>query len=341
MSDGKPPEGISGMLKMVVGKVFEQTVGESLSKPSSIGLILLFIVLFFVFLYIGAAVNRGKNNCEILQKNSTLTMLPLDTAEIKNLALKNAFVKTAYNCCCTGDFKNDYVDKCALLNCAKHGVRALDFTIYSLHGKPVISASTLRSTKYKEMYNSLPFSKTMTYVKQLFLYDSANCPNIKDPLFLIFRIQSDKPEIYNDMASSLQEVFGYGNSTKNLLFPPEDLENKTIGSMMGQVVIFIDSIGAKVQSSLTTISFPLGNLSNKIYRESEAYDTLVSGQKPNKEHINILFPDYQTKNNNYDYDTVGIQQGFQFIGLNFQLDDVYLDLYNKKFNKSILKRPDQ
>jgi hypothetical protein len=110
---------------------------------------------------------------------------------------------------------------------------------------------------------------------------------------------------------------------------------------MGQVVIFADSIGTKVQSSLTALSFPLGNLTNKIYRETEAYDILVSGHHPNQEHINILFPDYQTKNNNYDFDTVGLQQGFQFIGLNFQLNDVYLDLYNEKFKQSILKKPDQ
>ena len=33
--------------------------------------------------------------------------------------LKDFYVKTAYNSCATGKFKNDYVDLCALNNCAK------------------------------------------------------------------------------------------------------------------------------------------------------------------------------------------------------------------------------
>ena len=310
---------------------------EKASKQA-LTLVFLFIILFFVFLYIGASVNRRKNNCEIIRKYSRQSMRKIN--DVLEIPIKKTFIKTAYNCCCAGDFKNDYVDICALMNCAKQGVRALDFTIYSLHGKPVISASTLKSKRYKEMYNSLPFSTTMAQVKQMFIYDTANCTNTQDPLFLIFRIQSDKPAIYSKMAESLQTTFGYGNSSGNLLFAPvKDFNNQPIKQFMGKVVILVES-GAKVKSTLTPlVALTLGTLENQIYRETDAYDVLVSGQTPNKDYVNVLFPDYQPKNNNYDYETVGIKQGFQFIGLNFQLEDLYLDLYNEKFNQSILPQP--
>jgi hypothetical protein len=134
------------------------------------------------------------------------------------------YVKTAYNCCCRGNFRNHYVDLvngdaddyCALRNCALNGVRALDFTIFSINKKPVISASTTSENTYKELYNHIDFNSTMQKVKQYFLTDS-NTSKISDPLFLILRIQSALADIYNSIAYSLIQTFGLGNSSANML----------------------------------------------------------------------------------------------------------------------------
>jgi len=312
---------------------------SGVSSRNMLTIIMLFIVLFFTIFYIVEAVNRGKNNCETIRKYSAQEMKSISD-EVKALPIKKTFIKTAYNCCCTGGFKNDYVDICALTNCAKQGVRALDFTIYSLHGKPVISASTLPSKRYKEMYNSLPFGVTMTKVKQLFLEDTANCRNTKDPLFLIFRIQSNRPDLFSKMAEALQTTFGYGSSVNRLFAPSTDFDNVTIELLMGKVVILVERTGPKIQSILSPlVALEFGTLDHKIYRETDAYDVLIAGQEPNKAHVNILYPDYQATSNNYDYETVGIRQGFQFIGMNFQLEDLYLETYNAKFDCSILAIP--
>lgn len=312
---------------------------KDFNSRNMLTMIMLFILLFFTIFYIVEAVNRGKNNCETIRKYSPQAMKSISD-EVKSLPIKKTFIKTAYNCCCTGGFKNDYVDGCALTNCAKQGVRALDFTVYSLHGKPVISASTLPSKRYKEMYNSLPFHATMTKVKQLFLEDPANCTNTQDPLFLIFRIQSDRPDLFSKMAEALQTTFGYGSSVNRLFSPAKDFDNVTIGQLMGKVVILVERTGPKIQSILSPlVALELGTLDHKIYRETDAYDVLIAGQEPNKDHVNILYPDYQASSNNYDYETVGIQQGFQFIGMNFQLEDLYLDTYKSKFDCSILAIP--
>ena len=68
-----------------------------------------------------------------------------DTEQGSNYKLKDFYIKTAYNCFSSGKFKNDYVDNCALTNCASYGVRALDMQIYSVKNQPVISFSALKS----------------------------------------------------------------------------------------------------------------------------------------------------------------------------------------------------
>ena len=56
--------------------------------------------------------------------------LPLIINNLANtfLLLFN-YIKTAYNCCSGGNYKNDYVDLCVLKNILKQGVRGLDFEI--------------------------------------------------------------------------------------------------------------------------------------------------------------------------------------------------------------------
>lgn len=312
--------------------------------PNMMVMLLMFVLLFFVLLYVFLMVRKQDYNCKLIQSYPYQTMNTL-TNEVLQTPLNKTSVKTAYNCCCTGDFKNDYVDSCALMNCAKQGVRALDFTVYSLHGEPVIAAATIGSKRYKEMYNSLPFSKTMSQVKQMFLYDSVNCSNITDPLFLIFRIQSSNINIYSKMGDILTSVFGDGNASGNKLYKPTDqqpLDTELISNLKGKVIILVDITGLTgfENSKLFPITaLQLGTISNQIYRESEAYDLLETGVNANDTYINVLYPDYQSKSINYDFNTVGLKQHFQFIGLNFQMNDVYLDGYNKMFTSSIIIFP--
>ena len=51
--------------------------------------------------------------------------------------------------------------------------------------------------------------------------------------------------------------------------------------------------------------------------------------------LNILYPTYDASSKNYDFVRTGIASGIQFIGLNFQMNDVYLKAYNTKYFKSL------
>lgn len=313
--------------------------------------IVIFIIVASFFIYVYVVLKRDKNNCTKLDTKMNTNIVPLLTntkINLKNTTLNQTFIKTAYNCCCSGQFKNDYVNYCALINCAKQGVRALDFTIYSLKGNPVIAASTLKSNDYKETYNSLPFSDTMSQVYQYFISSNMNCPNISDPLFLIFRVQSLLKKTYDQMASILNATFGDNSLNGNIIFyvksnGDKPLDNVLLSALTNdkiqgcKVIIIIDITGLQKdlykKSSLSLLSaLDIGNGDNIIYRETDLI------QQPDIENLtspslSFLYPDYSNSSNNYNF-VDGLKYKINFIGLSFQTNDVHLKVFNDMFSKS-------
>ncbi len=332
----------------VPGKINE-LIGTDNSGLILTILIFCMVTIFIVYAYI--TVRRKTFNCEVLSKNRVITtMKTVDTGTAFNLMLKDCIVKTAHNCCCTGDFRNDYVDYCGLLNAAKQGFRALDFQIFSLNGQPIVSESTASNNNYKEMYNSLPFNDVLLNVKRYFIQDTINCPNVNDPLFLIFRFKTNNIDIFDNMAKSLNTVFGSANSAGNIIYMPQSpntIDTAKIGDLFKKVIIMIDTTGlTNFESSRLYLitSLKLGTVDNQIYREGEVVSNLVNGTtftNKFKGYVNLLYPDIGSSSENYDFVTTGINTGIQFIALNAQSPDTYLDAYNTKYfnTYSIIKKP--
>lgn len=301
--------------------------------------ILLFMVISIIVVllfYVSYKFGLKSQNCTtITKKKDTLNMIPI-TKDF-NKPLSSYFIKTAYNCFCSGRFKNDYVDVCALQNCANYGVRALDFQIYSLNNKPIISASTVNSNKYKEIYNYIPFYTGMQNIKKYFLNTN---PNSDDPLFLIFRLYTTNSPVYDIMGNTLNEIFGYSNRGQgNRIYIKglnETLDKKPLSSLMKKVIIIVDATHgdpAKFNSSKLRLytSMTLGTQINKIYRENDVLNTLsYNSQKliDVSNNLNIVYPNLEYSNSNYDFVTTGINNGISFIGMNFQNNDIYLKEYN-------------
>jgi hypothetical protein len=296
----------------------------------------IFLFLSFFLLYVFVSLKKRKYHCNVLSKTEIQTSIKPLTKFKTDVSLNKVYVKTAYNCCCVGEFKNDYVDTCALVNCAKQGVRALDFTIFSLNNQPVVSASSFNSPLYKEQYNSLPFSEVMQQVKRSFLLDTLNCPNTTDPLFLIFRIQSRHKRIYDKMGDILQSSFGSGNLAGNMIYTDiNQMKKANLKQFIGKVVIMVDTTGlsgyeSSKLSKLSVVNF--GNIENRIIRTKDVYDENRRDRTP----LTILYPDLQTSSDNFDF-TLGLPLGIQFIGLNFQTKDQYLDAYNAFFANAAFK----
>ena len=79
--------------------------------------------------------------------------------------LYDYYIKTAYNACSGGSYKNDFVDINILKTIINQGVRCLDFEIYSINDQPVVSSSTSDDYYVKETFNSVSFGDVMKTIK--------------------------------------------------------------------------------------------------------------------------------------------------------------------------------
>ena len=94
------------------------------------------------------------------------------------------YIKTAYNSCSGGSYKNNFVDICNLKAIIKQGVRCLDFEIYSVNNQPVVATSTSDSYYVKETFNSVNFGSVMDTIRN-YAFSGGTCPNPTDPLLIV------------------------------------------------------------------------------------------------------------------------------------------------------------
>lgn len=328
-------------------------INEMIAKTKQYKLYFVLFIFFLMFIfflyYISKKMSLKQNNCKriegIIPKNTGTVSIGSINGIILDDNINSFFIKTAYNCCCAGNFKNDYVDICALKNCAYQGVRALDFQIYSLKNKPIISASSMKTNKYKEIYNYLDFYETMVNVKRFFINDPTYSSNLKDPLFLIFRLYSTNSVIYDIMAKTLNELFGYSNPAGNLIYinpMNSTLDNASIKNLNGKVIIIVDSTYGDsskfVSSKLNKYnSLQIGTLNNNVYREENSLIQLKKINADSSTNLTFLYPDLGFSSSNYDYITKGVFNKISFIGMNYQTSDKYLKNYNLMFTIGSVK----
>jgi hypothetical protein len=317
-----------------------------MSNKTYITLFFVIIIVLGLLVYISNQLNLKNTNCALLSKSSNTSVISIEKTQgfNTNTELKNYFIKTAYNCCCVGNFKNDYVDPCALKNCASYGVRALDFQIYSLNNTPIVSASSVNSNKYKEIYNYMKFYDAMNFVRKFFIDDGTNA-NCKDPLFLIFRLHTTNAPVYDMMSQALNQVFGYASPMSNMIYMlPNNakLDTTMLSSLMKRVIIIVDpSHGDKsafANSKLMSFTSMVTGVSmdNNIYRESSLLGVVAVNRTNGyitdvSNNLCLLYPDLQPNKNNYDFITSGIFNYLSFIAMNFQYKDQFLFEYNKTF----------
>lgn len=150
--------------------------------------------------------------------------------------LYDYYIKTAYNACSGGSYKNDFVNICNLKAVIKQGVRCLDFEIYSIDNQPVVSTSTSDSYYVKETFNSVNFSSVMDTISN-YAFSGSTCPNPTDPILIHLRCKSNNQEMYANLANifksntniMLGPGYSYESSGTNLgSVPLMSLQNKVI-----------------------------------------------------------------------------------------------------------------
>ena len=269
----------------------------------------------------------------------------VDNPNYNKYALRDFFVKTAYNCCCSSSFKDSYVNIGALEVCIKQGVRCLDFEIHSLNNEPVVAITSLDSYSNTKSYNSLPIDTVLTKIAQQ-AFSAGICSNFNDPIILHFRIMNNNKIMYNNFADIISKLSSFnslllGNAYSHEGTRQDNTQATNLGAL--KILDFKQKIIICVYGA------------NPFYRSTklDEYINIVSGQQymhllryndikfnPNKDlmqwnklHMTIVLPNPQTYLENSNFN-ICRESGSQFIGMSFPNNDIYLQQYNQFFNNN-------
>lgn len=238
-----------GLVALVQKQLTNQLKTAKAIDSAVILILILMIVIIIIWLYNTLKLsNKNCKNLETIYSSSKNAEPTLNNINTTNSDFEHKFydyyIKTAYNCCCAGNFKNDFVDSpntsppyCALTNCIQQGARCLDYEIYSYNQKPIIAASSVNSVNIKETFNYLDFDEAMVQTANL-AFNPTGCNNWYDPLILNLRIMSNDYAIYPLIAASilnnfkghlLDDTYNIANYCKNLgALPLLFFQNKII-----------------------------------------------------------------------------------------------------------------
>jgi hypothetical protein len=310
-----------------------------------IGCTLIFFIMACMAYYIYYKYTLLPKSCARLNKNKAAALnsnwiTSASSDPSSQFLLRDYYVKTAYNCCSTGNFSNDYVNTCALKHAIKMGCRCLDFEVYGYQGKPIISTSLSDDRCIKETYNSVPFDEAMSAVATTaFNTNSTVCPNPDDPLFLLFRLKTNDVDVLDNMADTINsklngrllQEYSHEFGGKNICAEPI---NKFGGINGGKVVIIVEANPLLYQSEKMS---EITNLtSNAFLRILKVFDVLNSPDITelttfNKQYMTIVLPDDSMSVNNYDPMPPSLA-GCQAMAMSFQvLRDGNLAVYNEWF----------
>jgi hypothetical protein len=242
--------------------------------------------------------------------------------------LCNYYVKTAYNCCSGGSYKNDYVNVCNLKSVIKQGARCLDFEIYSVDGQPVVSTSTADNYYVKETYNYVKFSDAMSIIKLYAFGDGA--PNKLDPIILHLRFKSNNPEMYKEIANIFQSYtremlgkeFSYVNYNQNLGL-------RRLSELKSKIVLIVDESNKSFQDNTNLVEYinatsNSGNIRSYPYfgvKNVPDIDELTNYNMGS--YMSIVLPDggVNPPNPSADY---ARELGCQFVAMRYQYVDNFL-----------------
>ena len=318
------------------------------------GMAFVIVVLLWLITYLTTKINLGKTNCDIIaevNKKTTPTKINSSwtTSSSPDYAGKNLrdfYIKTAYNCCASGQFKSDYVSMCALQNAIKQGARCLDFEIFCIDNTPCVGFSSIDMIGVKQSYNSLPVSQVLKELNNIAFSETAGiCPNPRDPLLLHFRIKTNNVNILNILASEIADTLG------DKLLPIQymresngrNITARPIKDFIGRVVIMVEKNNSENSMPLLYQSKNMWELTNvttnsvfihsKRFMDVKNSNDLETITTFNKQNMTMVLPDLSVSNTNY-ISSVPQAIGCQLMAMSFQNVDQNLLTYNELFEKN-------
>ena len=300
------------------------------------------VIILLMLTWVWNKSTLDKSNCsrmdDLYKEFPTIHSLnPENVAFIHNL--RDYYIKTAYNACCAGEFKNDFVNVCALKNCIKQGCRCLDFEVYSVDNKPVVATSSVDNYSIKETYNSVPFADVLQTIND-YAFAGGTCPNPNDPLIIHLRIMSNNRLIYKEMASNLESTL-----SSRILGPKYSFENhgENIGALplktfLGKVIIAVDK--ANPLFADTELDEYVNICSNSIFMRCLRYSDGIKYAPDmnevvefNKKCMSICLPDLSASDTNPS-PSLAMKFGCQMVAMCTQNFDSHMEYYDQTFDSA-------
>jgi hypothetical protein len=289
--------------------------------------ILLIAILYYIYY------NRLKRN-ECSKMSSIYGDLngkiqSIDNSEQFNYTFKDYYIKTAYNACSGGNYKNDYVDTCVLKYLLKQGVRGLDFEIFSINDQPIVATSTSDSYYVKETFNYVNFVDVMNIIRD-YAFATSTAPNALDPIIIHLRIKSTNQAMYKNFAKLLEN---YDNILLGKDYDSEyygkNFGNVELKKLMGKVVIIVDRSNNSFLECSEFYKF-INMTSNSVFmRALHYYDIKYSPDMGeliefNKQNMTIGMPDRGSDPENPS-SIVMRETGCQLLGMRYQKIDTNIE----------------
>jgi len=261
---------------------------------------------------------------------------------------RDYYIKTAYNCCSTGDYKNGIVSTCALKSVIKQGARGLDFEIYSIGDEPVVATSTENNYYVKETMNSLPFSDVMNMLTS-YAFAAGTVPNPLDPIIIHIRFKSTNIAMYNNLAKifktherRLLDTTKYGNENNYENFGKVPLE-----TLMGKIVIIVNNKNrtfADTPALFKYVNMTSGSILMRQLTQNEVVNNPNTNEliEYNRRQMTICIPNEMELSPPNPSSVLCRNLGIQMVAVRYQETDVNFEeqtLYFNKENHAFVLKP--
>lgn len=297
-------------------------------------------------------------SCEIIE----LSHENDNTAEKKGLyKIRDYFVLSSYNSCNTStELQHNTISLNALKYVISQGARFLDFEIYSLENKPIVSTSNNPDNYYMfQSSNYVNFNDVFeTIINNAF--NISTCPNPSDPLFVHLRVKSNNDKMLNNLATIIQTYEGSTNYILGTKYSFEKItcqpittdsnENISINCnsnniteeplyyFQNKIIIVLDRSNTTALDCANLMEY-VNLTSNSLYCRLINNFTMINSQDQqellefNKRTVTIVTPDVGTNKNNPDINKSKLL-GIQFNANNFYQKDNSLNNSINMFNNN-------
>jgi hypothetical protein len=290
------------------------------------------IIIIIAFLYYFYYIRLRGSECGAMDSiYGTLNgkIKSIDSSNLFDYPFRDYYIKTAYNCCSGGNYKNDFVDTCILKDLLKQGVRGLDFEIFSIDDQPVVATSTSDSYYVKETFNYINFVDVMNIIRD-YAFSTATAPNALDPIILHFRIKSSNQKMYQNFAKLLESYDQILlNKDYDFEYYGKNFGTVPIRQLLGKVIIIVDRTNPAFLECQEFYEF-VNMTSNSVFmRALHYYDIAYSPDMNeliefNKQNMTIGMPD---KGDNPPNPSAVVlrETGCQLIAMRYQQIDVNVE----------------